>query len=221
MSSPPRFDRLAGLYRWMELMSFGPWLMRTRMAFLDELAGQRAVVLGDGDGRFTARLLGRLPELKVDAVDASPAMLAELKRRTGPNRARLTTHEADARFWTPADPPYELIVTHFFLDCLTTEEVAGLAAKLRRASADGAVWVVSEFAVPQGVFGALVARPVVSLLYWAFGLLTGLRVRRLPDHATALLQAGFRLKRQKRWLGRLLVSQMWVAAPGLSPPPIR
>lgn len=212
MSSPPRFDRLAQLYRWMELVSFGPWLMRARVAFLSELTGRRGLVLGDGDGRFAAHLLDRLPGLELDAVDASPRMLAELRHRAGRNGARVKLHAADARLFTPPRPPYELIATHFFLDCLTEAEIAGLAQRLRAAAADGALWVVTEFAIPANAFGAWVARPLVKLLYWAFALLTGLETRRLPDHGPALSCAGFQLQQQKSWLGGLLLSQLWIAS---------
>jgi hypothetical protein len=57
MSQPPDFNRLARFYRWMELVSFGPWLCWCRCAFVGEVSACRyALILGDGDGRFTARL---------------------------------------------------------------------------------------------------------------------------------------------------------------------
>jgi SAM-dependent methyltransferase len=214
MNPAPRFDRLARLYRWMELFSFGPWLMRCRVAFLGELCQRgasvsRALVLGDGDGRFTAQLLAALPAVQVDAVDLSPAMLAELKRHAGLNADRVAAQVADVRAFVPPSLPYALFVTHFLLDCLTTEEVRALAAKLRASAAADALWMVSEFATPEGFYGRFVAWPMVRLLYLAFGLLTGLRTRTLPDHPAALADAGFELAERRAWLGGLLVSELW------------
>lgn len=220
MNPPPNFNRLAGIYRWMEFASFGPWLGWCRCAFLGELGGcRRALVLGDGDGRFTARLLRAIPNLQIDAVDASPAMLQALVRRAGPHAARVRTHCSDARLWQPALPPcealqpYDLVVTHFILDCLTTQEVQSLAARMRGAVSPSALWLVSEFAIPPGWFGWLVARPVVGALYFTFGRLTGLRLRSLPDHPTALRAAGFTLKQRRTSLGGLLASELWSANP--------
>lgn len=208
----PNFNRLARLYRWMEVASFGPWLWWCRCAYLGSLADcRRALVLGDGDGRFTARLLRVHPEIHVDAVDASSAMLASLLHRAGPHAARVRTWRTDARNFQPPDPPYDLIVTHFFLDCLTTAEVQSLAVTLRTVASPAALWVVSEFAVPASRFGRLVARPLVGLLYRAFGVLTGLRLRALPDYRAALLQTGFAIRGQRKWLGGLLVSELWSA----------
>jgi ubiquinone/menaquinone biosynthesis C-methylase UbiE len=209
-SAAPNFNRLAGIYRWMELASFGPWLQRCRCGFLDELRGcRKALVLGDGDGRFTERLLRANAEVRIDAVDASEAMLRALIRRAGADAGRVRVYCRDIRQWEPTDGPYDLIASHFFLDCLTTEEVPALAGKVRRAVAPAAVWVVSEFAVPEGWFGRLVARPMVSGLYWAFGLLTGLRVRRLPEYREALRGCGFRMETRRDWLGGLLISELW------------
>jgi DNA-binding transcriptional ArsR family regulator len=211
------FDRLAGIYRWMELFTFGPWLERCRCAFLSEMReASKGLVLGDGDGRFTARLLGTNTTIEIEAVDASDRMLRELRRRAGEHVARVRTHCADAREWEPAGGGYDLVVSHFFLDCLTTDEVRELADRVRRSVSAEAAWVVSDFAVPDGWLGRLVARPLVWGLFCAFGLLTGLRVRTLPNHRDALRDAGFKLAQQRRSLGGILVSELWRVEEGKS-----
>jgi SAM-dependent methyltransferase len=209
--APPNFNGLACIYRWMELLTFGPWLERCRCAFLGDLAGcRRAAVLGDGDGRFTAQLLRANSTIEIDAVDLSPAMLRTLLRSAGHNAVRIRVHCADALTWQPANPPYDLVVTHFFLDCLTEDDVRSLADRLQGALSPAGLWIVSEFAIPEGAFGRWVARPVVWLLYRTFGLLTGLAVRNLPDHAAALRGAGFKLRKRRSWLGGLLIAEIWV-----------
>ncbi len=213
--STPNFDRLARLYRWMEWASFGPWLGRCRCAYLgDLLACRHVLVLGGGDGRFAARLLAANPIVRIDAVDASAAMLRALVRQAGPHADRVRTYQADARCWQPAPGlPYDAICTHFFLDCLTTQEVRALAATLRPVVSPATVWVVSEFSIPESRFGNLVARPLVSALYRVFGRLTGLAVRRWPAHRAALRDAGFLLQKRRTGLAGLLTSQLWSAGP--------
>ena len=211
-SAPADFDRLAHIYRWMEWFSFGPFLSSCRAEFLSAVMAQRAaLVIGDGDGRFTARLLKDNPHIAVDALDASEAMLQELTRRAANDAERIKTLNLDAREFNPPSRRYDLIATHFFLDCLTTQEVARLACRLRESATEGALWLVSDFAVPETRYGRLVARWLVSALYRAFGTLTGLRVRELPDHATGLAKCGFRLLQRRERLGGLLVSELWQA----------
>jgi len=208
--APPDFSPLAPFYRWMEMASFGPVLQRSRCAFIDDLSDRRrALILGDGDGRFTARFLRANSQIQIDAVDASAAMLDELRRRAGLDAPRVHTTCADTRYWQPASPLYDLVVTHFFLDCLTTAEVQSLANKMRAAVVPNAQWLISEFAVPAGWHGRFIARPLIRTLYWAFDLLTGLKVRTLPDYHAALRWAGFELVQERRWLGGLLASELW------------
>jgi SAM-dependent methyltransferase len=207
----PNFNRLARPYRWLEYLTFGPFLWRCRTHYLPELAHcRRALVLGDGDGRFTARLLRVNPEIQITAIDASPRMIESLRQAAAPQQDRLTTHIADLRAWGPENSAqYDLIVTHFFLDCLTTEEIHRLAARIRPAAGPGALWLVSEFATPGTLFGRAIAAPLVASLYIAFRVLTGLNLRSLPDYPRALSASGWSLQSHFPHLCGLLVSQLW------------
>ena len=83
------FNRLARVYRWLEWCTLGPTLGKCRSAYLAEMKNCRAaLVIGDGDGRFTAQLLKQNPHIAVDAVDVSDAMLRRLKQRAGRHARR-------------------------------------------------------------------------------------------------------------------------------------
>ena len=161
------FDPVARLYRWMEYFSFGPLLVRCRNAQLSQLRGSRhALVLGDGDGRFLARLLQHNPTLQADVVDSSRAMLRQLQQRLRPldATARICLHHADALAWTPPGR-YDLIVTHFFLDCFFPGEVEQLLDRMLPHTLPGAQWVLSEFAIPRHPLGALAWRAASSACF--------------------------------------------------------
>lgn len=213
----PRFDHVARVYRAMEYLSFGPMLERCRFHYIPALTdARRALVLGDGDGRFVAQLLKEAPHLRADAVDGSPAMLRLMRERVCRLGAgeRLTTRCADARAFEPESTGYDLVVTHFFLDCLTEQEADGLIVRLRPHLAPGARWLVSEFQVPAtGVLRRGFSRLTIAGLYAAFGLLTGLRVRKIPPWRALFAGHGFRRTATRRWLGGLLVSEVWATAP--------
>lgn len=210
----PNFDPLAKLYRWMEYASFGPMLECCRFLYLPECGNaRRALVLGDGDGRFTTRLMASNPKITVDAVDASPAMLRELRQRvmrTVPEAtSRLNTFHADARNFTFPCTDYDLIVTHFFVDCLTEGEVAALAARILPHLTQDARWLISEFAIPPQRSRKLASQLIVRLLYIAFRWMTHLTVQRIPDYARILYHSGFRIEKQHPFLGGLLQSELW------------
>ena len=116
---------------------------------------------------------------------------------------------ADARDWQPPRGDYDLIVTHFFLDCFTDAELAPLAARLAASTTKQARWVVSEFHQPARGFAAWRARFWIAGLYAFFRLATGLRVRRLPDYRAVLQAQGFHCERLVAAHGNLLVSELW------------
>ena len=212
------FNRIARPYRWLEYMSFGPWLGRCRNAQLARLTSARhALLLGDGDGRFLARLLEENPTLTADVVDSSEAMLRILDRRIRrcrpPARNRIRLHHADALQWKPT-ASYDLIVAHFFLDCFFPRQLEQLFAGLLPHVLPGAQWVISEFAIPRKAFAAYFARGIVGSLYRAFGVLTGLGVRALPDYAAYLHRCGLALSQERRYLAGLLCSQVWTQEHG-------
>jgi hypothetical protein len=70
-------------------------------------------------------------------------------------------------------------------------------------------WVVSDFAIPRRWPARLVGALIVRGLYIAFGLLTGLKTRRLPDHARVMRESGWVLEDRRQLLGGLLMSESW------------
>ena len=214
LAPPPDFGRLARVYAPLEWLSFGRALSRRRNCFLAHprvADARRALVLGDGDGRFTAALVERYPDIEVTAVDASPQMLAQLERRVRartPN-ARLELHHADLRSWSLPRADYDLVACHFFFDCLTRQELEAVIARVAPALAPRARWLVSDFAIPQHPFWTPAAKLLLRFLYFAFGWLTGLEVTHLPDHPPALSAARFELSQVETAWGGVLRSELW------------
>jgi ubiquinone/menaquinone biosynthesis C-methylase UbiE len=212
MSRPARFGRLARVYRWMEYFSFGLYLQRCRMLRIAEMTTcRRALVYGDGDGRFLAELVGSARGMQIAAVDASSEMLRQATKRL-PSEAGARLVQGDVlRCEVSAFPeaPFDLVVSHFFLDCFNEEELSKLLTRVNAAAGEGAMWVVSDFAIPQQPVARQLGRLVVGGLYLAFGLLTGLRTRRLPDHGHVMRESGWRLEDRRTLLLGLLASERW------------
>ncbi len=200
-------DKIARVYRWLEYIAFGRALERRRFRFLAEAAGaRRTLLLGDGDGRFLARLAS-LSNAAIDYVDVSAGMLGLARREVFKSRAgtrRIAYRQADALTLPLAPAEYDLIVTHFFLDCFNECDLECLIARTARAAQPGARWIVSEFRQPRW------ATPLLGALYLFFRVTTGLTTRRLTDHRPLLAKYGFRLKREETSHFGLLASELWV-----------
>jgi trans-aconitate methyltransferase len=207
------FDSVAPWYRTLETIAFGNALQRARVACLGEIGSpRRALIVGEGNGRFLAALLQRHPLVRIDCIDSSEGML-ELARqsvlRTVPDEiGRVTFLLADVTSWTPNDR-YDLIVTHFLLDCFSTQRVGDIVAKLAQAAAPTAAGLLADFRIPEAGFARSHARLWLALMYWFFRSVARIEARELVDPSPFLRAEGFVLERQLVFRFGMLKSELW------------
>lgn len=208
------FDRVAPFYRALETIAFGNALQRARTRWLRDMAEPgRALILGEGDGRFICELLDVHPALEIDCVDASARMLnlveERLKTKLAVIRNRVRLMQRDIRTWTP-EGSYDLIVTHFVLDCFGPGEIGTVVKKLARVATADATWLLADFAVPESAFARMHARISLRAMYAFFRLTTGLQTSELVDPTGDLSAQGFVCRwREMSRLG-MLKSEMWL-----------
>ena len=204
-------DPLAASYRWLEYAAFGRALERCRFEFLQRaVAARRILILGEGDGRFLARLVECNSNAQIVVVDSSARMLDLARRRLPAGaHARVEFQHLDALASPLPGGPFDLAVTHFFLDCFDGAAVAAIVAKVNALLHPGALWLVGEFQAPARGWRRLHARLWLSTMYQFFGITTGLRASRLPDYRGVLAASGFAGLERRERRGGLIVSQLW------------
>jgi cyclopropane fatty-acyl-phospholipid synthase-like methyltransferase len=208
------FDTLAPVYRLLEAVLAGPMLQRCRISFLEEAVHRRrALVLGEGPGLFLVELMRSAPEIEVTCVEQSTAMIRQAigrLRRAGVDCSRIDFLQMDALHWKPSDRRFDLIVTHFFLDCFSPEELAGLVAKLGSCSTKDARWLLGDFCIPERGWQRVRARAIHAAMYASFRATTGLSAKRLTPPDDSLRTAGFRLLDRRLFNFGLLHSDLWI-----------
>jgi SAM-dependent methyltransferase len=196
-------DLIAPHYWWIERLGMGRALERRRRWFLPEIGNaRRALVLGDGDGRFLRELLCRNAVVRADYVDLSRRMLQLARQKAGAERVNYK--QGDALTLGFPQGEYDLIATHFFFDCFGPSELEMLIGRVADAARPGAQWIVSEFCTSN-----VPARVLVKALYLFFGITTGLKTRKLAEHRPILRSQGFRLVSASHSRGALVVSELW------------
>ncbi len=204
-------DRIASGYRWIEYAAFGHTLEQARYDFLSHAtAARRVLILGEGDGRFLVRLL-RCNRYASFAVIESSARMIHLanERVPGGERSRVEFHQIDAVADCLPDGPFDLVVSHFFLDILDSRDAETVILKVSALLAPGACWLVSEFQEPDSGFRQLHARLWLRAMYSFFSLTTGLRTSELPAYRDLLGGSGLaEIAHRERRLG-LIRSQVW------------
>jgi ubiquinone/menaquinone biosynthesis C-methylase UbiE len=208
------FDSIAPAYRTLETIAFGGNLQRARAACLGEIGTpRRALIVGEGNGRFLCELLRRYPSVDVDCVDASERMLESARRRIErelPARAnQINFVPLDISAWSPPGHRFDLIVTHFFLDCFSESRIAEIVAKLSRAAEVNAIWLLADFCIPAGGAARLRTGLWLSTMYRFFRITAGIEATELADPSPFLRGAGFALASQHLFRSGMLKSELW------------
>jgi ubiquinone/menaquinone biosynthesis C-methylase UbiE len=208
-SIAPHYDRLE---RW-----FSCGLMqRARTTHLPSITRcRRALLLGEGPGRFLPLVLQQFPDAVVTCVDSSPRMLT-LARRTisEAEQQRVTFLETDIRSWQPEASQFDLVATNFFLDCFNEYDLAHIVPRIASAATGDAQWLIADFNVPKSGFVRWRASFIVGVLYRFFRFATGLSTRRLISPHPWLKRSGFQLHRRIEFDLGLLHSDWWKRHPG-------
>ena len=202
------FDRVAPFYRFLEISIFGEKLQKARLAFLRTIdPPRRVLIVGEGDGRFLREFRRVFPSCEVDCVEASARMIALAEART--DRDDVCFLHADILEWVPPAHRYDLVVTHFFLDCFDERRLAHVIESIASATEPHARWLIADFAVPRGKFAGFLGRALIALMYVFFRATTGIKTTRLVDPAPFLSAHGFRCCEERASSGGLIRSQLW------------
>ncbi|MEY2579663.1 MAG: hypothetical protein QOI49_2487 [Verrucomicrobiota bacterium] len=208
------FDSIAPAYRTLETIAFGDALQRARVACLGEIGTpRRALIVGEGNGRFLCELLRRHSNIEVDCVDASQRMLdlarERIERRLPADAARVRFLRHDITSWTPPEASYDLIVTHFFLDCFSEARIADIVNRLSRAATPNATWLLADFCMPARGLARIRAGLWLAAMYRFFRFTSRIEAKELDDPSPFLRTAGFALVTQHLFRGGMVKSELW------------
>jgi ubiquinone/menaquinone biosynthesis C-methylase UbiE len=210
------FDRLAPHYRWLEWVLAGRKLQRCRTAFVHAVpVPRRVLLLGEGNGRCLLELLHAFPTARFTCVDSSRRMLERAQARVrnqGLPDERVDYVHADVLDWRGRTGQFDLLVTHFFLDCFRPDQLGQIIPSLSAAAAPGALWLIADFCEPaSGYFRKWRARWILQAMYLVFRRATRLPATRLTPPDGFLHQAGFVLRGRRLFDWGLLHSDLWQA----------
>ncbi|CAN5867952.1 class I SAM-dependent methyltransferase [soil metagenome] len=207
------FDALAPFYRWMEILTAGNKLQRCREAFLAEVPVPRQILIaGEGHGRSLVACRRQFPEAHITCLDSSPEMLIQARsnlQRHGLTEETVQFVQIDALSWSPPQGRYDLVITHFFLDCFRADQLEMLVPLLASATTPGASWLIADFQAAPAGWKRWRSRMILWMLYRFFRLTTHLPARELAPPDGHLKVAGFHLHQRREMEWGLLKSEWW------------
>jgi len=208
------FDLIAPWFQTLESVAFGNSLQHCRIACLREIKSPRRVLLaGEANGRFLSELLQLHPEVEVDCLDASHRMLELARQRINRlmpgNAARVRFLHRDIKSWVAPKRQYDLVATHFFLDCFPEPDLSGIIKKLSGVAKDDATWLLSDFRVPHSLVARLRAQSWLATMYLFFRVTARIEASELIDPTPFMRHEGFVLERQQLSQNGMLKSEIW------------
>jgi ubiquinone/menaquinone biosynthesis C-methylase UbiE len=207
------FDRIACSYQLLETIAFGNALQRARTYWIDKIpTPNHALIVGEGNGRFLCELVRRHPKIDIDCVDTSQRMLelarARLLRTHPESPKRIRFLQQDILTWSLPNL-YDLVVTHFFLDCFPREEVEQIVQKLGQSATPEAVWLIADFTIPSKRFARTHARLWLRGMYSFFQITAGITAKELVDPAPCLREKGFVCASSRLFRAGMLKSDLY------------
>lgn len=207
------FDWLAPHYRWMEFILAGEKLQRCRTAFIEQVSSPEQILIwGEGNGRFLAECRRKWRDARIVCADASERMLAlanERIERFGLDATRIEFVRADVLEWSPLTKAFDLVVTHFFLDCFRADQLQQIVDKLAFAARPNASWLLADFQTPSAGLQRWRAKLILKAMYLFFRVATRLPARKLTSPDLYLTSNEFFLRERRVSEWGLLHSDLW------------
>lgn len=207
------FDTLAPFYPRMEQAFAGDKMQHCRLAFLDQIPEPKNILLpGEGPGRFLVPCCARFPRANIVCVDSSAAMIGQARQslaRAGFQEDGVSFVQADALSWDTPSAQFDLIGTHFFLDCFRADQLPPLISRLAASARPAAHWLVADFQLAHTGWPRVRSRVILAMLYAFFRVAARLPATSLTPPDLFIEHGGFRLQRRIEQDHGLLRSDWW------------
>ena len=208
---PRNYDFVAPFYPLLEKAAFGDRLTEARNASLCSVVmAERALLIGEGNGRFLTACVEEKIGGSITVVDSSEKMLSLARSRIRGSALQTNVElvHADFRDWSPLEPPFDVIVTHFFLDLFRPESQRRLIEKITALSTANTIWMNVDY---RPVIHSRLHRVIEWLQYRFDRLLSGIEADRHYDSAPIIREFGWEVQEEQSFCRGTIYSQLMAA----------
>lgn len=197
------FSRLASIYDFLGGIVFLGSLHRSQIHFLSRLQKiENVLIVGGGTGRFLVELLKLGKVEKLTYVDISAGMISQAKKKVQKIGALDKVDFICGGLDSIPDKEYDLICTHYFLDCFEEVELSGIMKKFKKLLSKEGVWHFTDFYLDSS--SSIFRKCFVAFLYRFFKVFCGLKVKKLPNFKLLFLENGLQVEEEKYFFKCLL-----------------
>lgn len=202
------FSILAPIYDFLGTIVFWGALHKSQIHFLDRLPkSPKVLIVGGGTGRFLIDLLKSGKVEEVDYIDISPGMIAKARKKVGVLGKLEQVQFLCGGMESIPSEKYDLICTHYILDCFNEEELLELVPKFKEVLRESGMLHFSDFYLDSS--SSILRRSFVGFLYFFFRILCGLKTKNLPGFKKLFEKFGFKEEAEEYLFCRLLRTALY------------
>jgi ubiquinone/menaquinone biosynthesis C-methylase UbiE len=206
------FNRISSFYDAAAFIFFGRSLWKAQSHFLKEVPRcSNALIIGGGTGRILEEMMRLNIADHYYYLDISDRMVKRARQRAERNfkeRISSVTFHAGTAHDLPSSS-FDLILTPFMLDMIEKKELQSEMRSISSHLNKNGLWLFTDFNHPKQKGSRIFSSFLIGLLYFFFGAVTGVKNRSLPDFASAFSTLRFDAKKEKYFLGGVLVSRIY------------
>jgi hypothetical protein len=197
------FNFISPVYDGLARMVFGSSLEEATRHFLGFIqAHDRILIMGGGNGRILNWIDSLGIPVEVTYLESSTRMISNSMSKGPFDFLEVDFNQADARTFMPSIQ-FDAILTPFFLDCFTDEDLSALKENWVPILRQGGVWIFTDFVHGSQWEG------LIPIMYFFFRITAGLHVQRLPNYSRLLDADAFHLEERAAFVSGLVESRIY------------
>ena len=207
------FNKLAPFYGFFSAVISLNKIHKSQLWFLTKKDKYKnAIIIGGGDGKFLAEAVKKGLAEHYFYIDFSSNMLQMAKTRIekeNPDYLRSITFVCGLFNEVPLRQKFDLVVTSYFLDCLSQNEFLIAMHKINAHLSENGTWFFSDFNIPRDNFRKILAKLTIRFIYLIFNFICHWNLKQLPDFTNEFNKYPLTVIAEKYFLGGLLVSRIY------------
>lgn len=200
------YNHTAWFYDKLAKLVYGTTLLKAQCYFLDHIRPHSTLlIVGGGSGELLEHLAAKnLAGMQIIYIEMSTKMIARAKKRK--------THNLSIHFINQPienccfDEPIDMVLTPFLFGSYTQQEFVSLFHCISPHLQPNTYWINTDFQVT----GALWQKCLLAIMYRFFRLFTSIKTTSLPSIHATFHNSGFRIKQQKEYFRKFVVTQLWI-----------
>lgn len=181
------FNSVAFIYDFMAQLVFGKAILKAQSGLLHTIPDSSSVlILGGGTGFILEELDKLSLPLSVTYVEPSSAMIRRAKARSPFNCIEVDFIQDRHEAVLGADR-FDVVITNFFLDVFTREQLPEVVRQVSSLTADNGMWLLTDFVIT----GVWWQKVLVKIMYLFFRVTARLEGDQLLNFNDYLSKTGF------------------------------